>query len=121
MNPVEKLISIAAVDVAVERLLGLHPHAQFFVFGPEGEPFWARFATTEEELALLRLALVLIEQTTRPAPFTVRGASGRFSAMVLDAERTLFAVVLLSPARRLPGEAKVGHTTAPSSLASWRR
>lgn len=64
---------------------------------------------------------MLEDAEVRPAPLTVRGASGQFTAMVLDAERSLFAVVLLLPTKRMPGEARVRRTQQPPApLASWR-
>lgn len=122
MNLVEKLVSQAALDVAVERLLGMHPGAQFFVFGEAGEPFWVHFAPTDEEIEQLTRALSVLEQAEhRPAPLTAKGASGQFTAMVLDAERTLFAVVLTKPGKKLSGEARVGSRKAPPEVLGWKR
>lgn len=119
-DPVAKLIAQAAVDVAAERLTRLHPTSQVFVFGAEGEPFWARWAPFPAELETLRRALVLLEeQAGREAPLTVRGAAGDFSALVLDAERTLFAVVLMASSPRLPAETRPTRR-APPELTSWR-
>ncbi len=121
MNPLEKLVSQAALDVAIERLTTFHPHAQLFVFGPKGDPFWSQFTPSAEELELLTRALSVLEANeSRPAPLTVRGASGQFSAMVLDAERTLFAVVVLVPMKRLPDETRVSRRAPPGMLTSWR-
>ena len=108
MPSFEDLVVQAALDVAIERLTRLHPGRQFFIFGAKGDPFFAHFEPSAAELELLNRALSVLEKSeTRPAPFTVRGASGQFTAMVLDAERSLFAVVLLIPAKRMPGEARV--------------
>lgn len=41
-------------------------------------------------------------------------------AMILDAERSLFAVVLLKPARRLPDEARIAKSRVPPQVAAWR-
>jgi hypothetical protein len=124
MNPVEKLVMQAALDVAVDRLLAEFPASQFFVFGQAGEPFWVHFAPTHEELGLLTRALSVLEQVEhQPAPLSVRGASGQFSAMVLDAERSLFAVVLSAPMKKGSGEARVGpaRQKAPDEVRAWRR
>jgi hypothetical protein len=99
-------VTQAALDVAIERLTALHPEKQLFIFGEKGEPFWARFEPSHAELEVLKRALSVLEEAEHrpPAPLTVRGASGQFTAMVLDAERSWFAVVLMSPVRRLPSE-----------------
>jgi hypothetical protein len=121
MSPLEKQVAQAALDVAIERLTSLHPGRQLFVFGEKGEPFWSHFEPTPTELELLTRALSVLEEAeVRPAPLTVRGASGQFTAMVLDKERSLFAVVLLVPAKRLPGEARVARAVVPQQLAAWR-
>lgn len=111
----------AALDVAIEGLTVLHPGSQLFIFGEKGEPFWAQFEPSHAELEVLTRALSVLEDADgRPAPLTVRGASGQFTAMVLDAERSLFAVVLLVPPKRMPGETRVGRVQAPAQLSSWR-
>lgn len=118
MTPLDfRSVTQAALDVAIERLTVLHPARQLFIFGEKGEPFWARFEPSHAELEVLKRALSVLEEAEqKPAPLTVRGASGQFTAMVLDPERSLFAVVLLSPARRLPGEKR-----APAKpQASWQ-
>lgn len=122
MNRLEAmLVRQAMLDVAIERLMHLHPGRQVFVFGEKGDPFWAHFEPTPAELELLTRALSVLEEAeNRPAPLTVRGASGQFTAMVLDAERSLFAVVLLAPSKRLPGEARVKRVEVPAPIAAWR-
>jgi hypothetical protein len=122
MTPVEKQVAQAALDVAIERLTTFHPGRQLFIFGEKGEPFWAHFEPSHSELEVLTRALSVLEEAeVRPAPLTVRGASGQFTAMVLDAERSLFAVVLLTPAKRMPGEARVARAQPPAALASRGR
>lgn len=114
-----QLVAQAALDVAIERLTTLHPGRQFFIFGEKGEPFFAHFEPHQAELEVLRRALSVLEETeAKPAPLTVRGASGQFTAMVLDAERTLFAVVLLVPLKRLPGEARAARGQGAVQLSS---
>lgn len=114
-----QLVAQAALDVAIERLTTLHPGRQFFIFGEKGEPFFAHFEPHQAELEVLRRALCVLEELeTRPAPLTVRGASGQFTAMVLDAERSLFAVVLMVPLKRLPGETRTGRGQAAVQLSS---
>jgi hypothetical protein len=123
VTPLEqKLVVQAALDVAIERLTKLYPARQFFVFGEKGEPFWAQFEPTTIELEVLTRALsVLEERENEPAPLTVRGVSGQFTAMVLDAERSLFAVVLIRASTRIPGERRAGRSSlAPVQLVHWR-
>lgn len=121
MSLMERQVAQAALDVAIERLTTLHPGRQLFIFGEKGEPFWAHFEPSQIELELLTRALSVLEGVaTRPAPLTVRGASGQFTAMVLDAERSLFAVVLPVPSKRMPGEARTARAQVPQQVASWR-
>lgn len=112
----------AALDVAIERLCTFHPANQIFIFGPQAEPFWSHFDPMPGELELLRLALTAIEQREHePAPSVIGGPSGHFTAMVLDAERTLFAVIMLRKGPRSPAETRVGgRLSAPEHLRSWR-
>lgn len=110
----------AALDVAIERLTRFHPGAQIFLFDAQGRTVWTAFDPTPDELELLRLGLNLLEQHQQdPAPLVLRGASGHFTALVLDAERTLGAVVLLRPRRRPPAEARVKRSAPPR--ATWRQ
>lgn len=106
------------MDVAIERLTHLHPGNQVFIFGPEGQPFWARFKPDAFELELLRLATSVLEERsgTGAAPLTVQGGSGAFSAFILDAEETLFAVVLLKSRARGPAEDRAANVVSQS----WR-
>ncbi|MDP2269279.1 MAG: hypothetical protein Q8K32_01035 [Archangium sp.] len=121
MPSFEQLVVQAALDVAVERLTRLYPRRQFFIFGAKGDPFFAHFEPSLAELELLNRALFVLEKSeTRPAPFVVRGASGQFTAMVLDAERSLFAVVLWIPANRKPGETRVDRVQGPVQAPTWR-
>jgi hypothetical protein len=121
VDPVQKLVALAALDVAVERMGVLHPGAQLFVFGPEGDPFWAHYQPTHEELEVLGRAISVLQATEgRKAPLTIRGASGQFVGYVLDAERTLFAVALNKQQRRLPGEARVGRMKAPAVVETFK-
>lgn len=76
-----------------------------FVFGPLGDPMWTPWPPTAHELELFRLGLVLLEQHEgRPAPLSVKGMSGLYTAIVLDAERTLMAVVIHKPRPKKPAE-----------------
>lgn len=121
MGSTEQLVAQAALDVAIDQLTALYPGRQLFIFGDKGEPFWAHFEPNPTELEVLTRALSVLEAAeARPAPLIIRGASGQFTAMVLDAERSLFAVVLLVPAKRMPGEARVGRVQAPPQLSTWR-
>ncbi|MGV3621743.1 MAG: hypothetical protein ACO1OB_13040 [Archangium sp.] len=108
MTPTERLIAEAAIDVAVERMTTLHPGHQIFVFGPEGDPMWSHYEPDETELDVFRLALTHLEQQKgRPAPLSITGATGLYTAFVLDDAHTLFSVVLSRPRPRRPAEAKV--------------
>lgn len=121
MTPDERSVAQAALDVAIERLCTFHPASQIFIFGPEAEPFWSHFEPLQSELELLKLALTAIEQReTSPAPLVFQGPSGHFTAMVLDAERTLFAVIMIRKMPRSPAETRVGFRKAPAELRSWR-
>ena len=120
MNGFERQVSQAALDVAIERMSTQHPAQQSFVFGPKGEPFWAHFAPRPDELELLTRALSVLEDCeSRPAPLTIRGASGQFTAMVLDQERSLYLVLLSKPTARAPAEARARRTPPPEALAAW--
>jgi hypothetical protein len=120
MPQLAQQVSQAAFDVAVERMTTLHAAHQAFVFGPDGAPFWAQFAPTPAELELLEAALTALEaREAEPAPLTARDASGQFTAMVLDAERSLFAVLLTKAPARLPGEARAARE-APGLLLRRR-
>jgi hypothetical protein len=115
----DKQVSEAAFDVAIERMKTLYPSQQSFVFGEKGDPFWAHFQPTQEEVELLTRALSVLEGVAlTPAPLTVRGASGQFTAMVLDAERTLFLVLLAKSSPRPLAEARARRV--PDSLSTWR-
>ncbi len=61
----------AALGVAIERLCRFHPDKQVFVFGPSGEPFWAKEEVAQAELDELRDALAFIERVekARSRPF----------------------------------------------------
>ena len=121
MGLFDQQVAQAALDVAIERLTVFNPGRQFFIFGAKGVPFWSHFEPKPSELEVLSRALSVLEAAeSRPAPLTVRGASGQFTAMVLDAERSLFAVVLLMPSRRLPDETRVAKSQVPPQVATWR-
>ena len=121
MPSFEQLVVQAALDVAIERLTRQHPGRQFFIFGAKGDPFFAHFEPSTSELELLNRALSVLEKAeTRPAPLLVRGASGQFTAMVLDAERSMFAVVLWTPATRKPAEARVDRGQGSAQAPTWR-
>lgn len=108
MTPEEQLLAQAALDVAVERICTLHPGNQSFIFGRDRIVLWSAFDPTAEDNSLLSLGRVAIQlNADTPAPCVIKGASGHFIAMVLDAERTLFAVVIKKPQRRNPIDMRV--------------
>lgn len=98
----------AAVDVAVVQLSAQFPDCQVFLFGPKGERFWAKESVARAELEWLERAITSLEQheANHPRPFVVAPLGQPFTAMALDAEGTLYAVVLTQ--RRSPSaEARV--------------
>lgn len=99
----------AALDVAIERLCRQHPDDQIFIFGPEGTPFWARAGVSDGELEWLRRAITALEahEERHSRPFVLALPGLPVTAMALDAEGELYAVVL-STGRELPGEQRVG-------------
>lgn len=119
----------AAFDVAVERLGHLHPSNQVFVFSADGELFWANQAVRSGQLDELRDALLFIEQVERThrRPFSVAGPSRQYSALALDAEGDLYAVVLVATRPPLAAEVRAGRQSAgatesaPDWLRAWRR
>lgn len=117
-------VADAALDVAIERLSRQHPDAQLFIFGPEGRPFWARIRVTDEELEWLRRAIAELEahETSHARPFVLTPVGLPLTAMALDAEGELYAVVLSSN-RPLPAEHRVDGRRGGVELASvaWLR
>lgn len=98
----------AALDVASEWAQRLYPGHQVFVFGPKGTPFWAKRPVADGELVVLRRAVEFLERQneTRAKPYAASAESGLFSAMALDAEGELFAVVVHRGAKGLPAEVR---------------
>jgi hypothetical protein len=98
----------AAVDVASDWARRLYPGHQVFVFGPKGTPFWAKRPVVDGELVVLRRAVEFLERQneTRAKPYAANGESGLFSAMALDAEGELFAVVVHGGPKDLPAETR---------------
>ncbi|MBL8915378.1 MAG: hypothetical protein JNM17_32035 [Archangium sp.] len=108
MAPEEQLLAQAALDVAIERICTLHPGNQSFVFGRDQTVLWTAFEPTAEDQSLFSLGRIAIQlNVDTPAPCVIKGASGHFIAMVLDAERKLFAVVIKKPQRRNPIDTRV--------------
>jgi len=99
-----RTVEEAALDVAIERLTTFHPGNQIFIFGAEGKPFWARFKPDAYELDVLKLATSALEDRSAKgkAPLTFQSATGTYTAFILDAEETLFAVVLMRLRPRNP-------------------
>ena len=86
-------IDQAAFDATVEALPRLYPGRQVFVFGPLGEPMWSCRDISDAELRVFRQALPVLDEAIE-APWSGRHPSGQFTALILDADRTLFAVVI---------------------------
>lgn len=97
------------MDVAVVQLCDQFPQCQIFIFGPQGERFWAKEAVVASELRWLETAVACIEQqeVTHSRPFVVAPPGQPFTAMALDAEGSLSAVVLIQP-REAPAEVRAG-------------
>lgn len=110
----------AALDVAIERLSRAHASRQVFIFGPDGQPFWAKEQVRQGELEWLRRAVTLLEQheASHARPFVMTPAGLPLTVMALDAEGQLYAVVL-STSRTASAEQKAGRTTLPADL--WPR
>ncbi len=88
----------AALDVAIERLSRRYVDQQVFIFGPEGTPFWAKDPVVAGELEWLKRGVAVIErfEERQARPFVVSPLGAPFTAMALDAEGELYAVVLTS-------------------------
>lgn len=99
----------AALDVAIERLCRQHPDDQIFIFGPEGNPFWARVQVSDGELEWLRRAIAALEahEAAHPRPLVLTPPGLPVTVMALDSEGELYAVVL-STRRQLPAEQRAG-------------
>jgi hypothetical protein len=109
----------AALDAAIERLCRAHPDRQVFIFGPEGSPFWAKDPVLPGELEWHARAVSVIEQhqTRHERPFVVAPLGLPVTAMALDAEGELYAVVLSTgsstPAEVRASAERSGRTLAP--------
>lgn len=86
------------VFAALRReLVSRYGARQVFVFGPQGEPFWAlREPVEQPELTLLDLALRMIEEleASRPRPFSAWDAARGLLVGALDEVHDLYFVVL---------------------------
>ena len=87
------------VDRLLRRLLAKYGGRQLFLFGPQGEPFWAaRVPIEPDEFTLFKGALRVIEQleATRPRPFFAVDPRNRFIVAALDEAHDLYFIVLLA-------------------------
>ena len=94
----------------LHRLLSRHGGSQVFLFGAEGDPFWAaRTPLDPSELTLLREALDLIEalEENRPKPFVGHDPGRRFTVAALDSQEDLYVVVFADGPDREAAEARV--------------
>ena len=94
----------------LHRLMARHGGTQVFLFGGEGDPFWAaRTPLSHSELRLLGEAVDLLQsiEGTRPKPFVGHDASGRFTVAALDAKEDLYVVVVADGPDRAVAEARV--------------
>ena len=90
-------------------MIARHGGGQVFLFGPEGQPFWAsRLPVQRSELTLLRDALDLIErlEAQLPRPFLSSDPGGRFVVAALDTTHDLYVVRFGGP-DRVAAEARV--------------
>ncbi len=83
---------------------------QVFLFGPDGDPFWAaRTPLDRGELGALREALELLEATESrvPRPFVARDERGRFVVAALEKATSLYVVLFAEGPAPLAAEARV--------------
>jgi hypothetical protein len=100
----------AAVHALLQRLLARHGGRQLFLFGPDGDPFWAARSPVEaRELDVLDAALSLLErlERSRPKPFFSYDPDAGFLVAALDAVEDLYFVVLDDAGPEV-AEARVG-------------
>ncbi|MBI2389522.1 MAG: hypothetical protein HYV09_07990 [Deltaproteobacteria bacterium] len=100
-------ITDAFVVGLLHQLMARHRSSQVYLFGAEGEPFWAaRMPLDESEIPLLSEAIDLIQaaEAEHPKPFIARDKEGRFIVGAIDATEDLY-VVLVAPDR----EAAAAH------------
>jgi hypothetical protein len=109
----------AALDVAIERLSRANANRQVFIFGPDGQPFWAKEPVSASELEWLRRAIALLEkhEERHARPFVMTPTGLPLTVMALDAEGQLYAVVL-SSSRNASAERRAGRDVRPSGV--WR-
>lgn len=94
----------------LHRLMSRHGGTQVFLFGGDGDPFWAaRTPLHQSELRLLSDALDLIErlEKDRPKPFIGHDPNGRFTFAALDGRADLYVVVFAEGPDREAAEARV--------------
>lgn len=108
------MLSIDNLDAFVtglcHRILARHGGTQIFLFGPQGEPFWAaRVPVQQEELLRLSEALDLIEATEalRPKPFLARDSLKGFTIAALDDRHDLYIVLFDEGPSRPAAEARI--------------
>jgi hypothetical protein len=110
----------AALDVAIERLSRSNVNRQVFIFGPDGQPFWAKERVLAGELEWLRRAITILEkhEASHPRPFVMTPPGLPLTVMALDAEGQLYAVVL-STSRNASEEQKASRNALP--VDPWLR
>jgi len=104
----------AALDVAIERLSRSNVSRQVFIFGPDGQPFWAKERVLAGELEWLRRAITILEkhEASHPRPFVMMPPGLPLTVMALDAEGQLYAVVL-STSRNASAVQKASRNALP--------
>jgi hypothetical protein len=94
----------------LHRMMRRHGGSQIFLFGGEGDPFWAaRTPVKQMELTLLRDALDFIEalEGNHPKPFVQHDPRERFTVASLDRSEDLYLVVFADAPDRALAEARV--------------
>ncbi|MHB1847146.1 MAG: hypothetical protein ACYCWW_20165 [Deltaproteobacteria bacterium] len=100
----------AFISAVLTRVLSHVGVEQLFLFGPEGDPFWAaRIPLQHADLRLLLAALDLLESTEaeHEKPFVASDPNGRFTVAAFDANEDIYVVLVNDQATGLPAEARV--------------
>ena len=98
------------VGLALRAVLSAYRAEQLFLFGPDGNPFWAaRTPVQPQELTILERALDLIAavEGKRAKPFVARSSDAAFSIAALGEDSNLYLVVLASDSHGAPAEGRV--------------
>jgi hypothetical protein len=111
----------ALIEAVLSRMRARQQWQQIYVFGAEGEPFWAaKMPLQEWELPLFSEALDLIAdvEPSRPKPFIAHDSLGRFIVGALDMREELY-VVLVPPAGEAASACEDAVARAREELAPY--